>query len=140
MCSIKIHLVLVSWVLMIKNQVATLTFLTFVLFLCITINSQLYMENMSSCSICKLKIFLMVSWESNLDHVYYLHFCPNMSQKVGTSWNSKFQNGKTIWECWDSLFHTCGSVFESHDILSTYCSCFSFGHEPKTRVTTIMYN
>jgi len=93
-CSIKVHFALVSWVLMIKNQIATLIFWLLLFFCFITINSQIYMENMSSCAICKLKIFLMVSWESNLDHVYYLHFCPNMSQKVGTPWTPNSKMGK----------------------------------------------
>jgi hypothetical protein len=58
------------------------TFYFLTILVTITFNSQLQMKNVCPLSIIlHFKTFLIIYWWPNLNHIYYLHFFPNI-------WNS----------------------------------------------------
>ncbi len=90
--------------LMVGNQIDCLTLVFFLVH-----DFNLEFANGKCKFILKIyfKTFLMILRKPNLDEVYCLHF---FFQKFETSQDSNSQNGKNVWECWESLSHTCGSV------------------------------
>lgn len=108
------HLIIVSCVLMVGSQVVNLTINFFGGV--IIPSPQLQMENVSFLLICRFQDLSNETLEPILHHLWFAL----LFWTFGTSKDFNFQSEKITCECWDSLSHTCGSVFESQNIFSTH--------------------